>query len=854
MREMTGWINLEEILQKVEKPGRYLGGEWNSVKKDPTRVAAKVALAFPDLYEVGMSYLGQKILYHILNSQPHILAERVFAPWLDFEQELRAKNIPLFSLENRIPLDHFDIIGFSLLYELNYSNILSMLDLGCIPLFSSERGLDYPLVIAGGPAAFNPEPVTDYFDLFVIGDGEEIFLEIIQGYSMLKKESGDKAAVLGELAKIKGVYVPSLYKPVKTQNDPLLAVEPKEKTVAKITKRVLFPFEHAPFPEDIIVPHIQVIFDRVAWEIARGCPQNCRFCQASSIYFPPRAKSPGPVITGILKSLSSTGYEAVSLASLSVSDYPYLEGIVRSLMKVLEKRKVSLSLPSLRPKGLTSEVVENILRVRKTGFTLVPEAGTERLRSVINKCLKNDEIWEATENAFSKGWKRLKLYFMIGLPTEREEDLMGIVNLVKEIHSIGKRLLKRSPQINLSLSSFIPKPHTPFQWLRMEEQDVLQEKFQFILSRLKKYSSVRLKRDSIQRSVLEGVFSRGDRRLNAVLFHAWEGGARFDSWNDVFHFPIWERAFESEGVDYRDYLSDIDKDSALPWDHIDTGLKKNHLLEELEMAFEGKPSLSCSERDCAVCQGCSLSKFYQDKCDERIPEAEEKTPSLGERSEKTQRYRATFRKKGLAKYLSHMDLNNMIQQGFRRAGIPVHYSQGFHPKMSISYPPALPLGMAGNSEWIEFKSPSVFSEEEFLSRINRFIIEGVEFFGLIRLDDAEPSMNRQIRTFVYSLDLHSNKVIEAVKRLSSRENINEGYYDEVRLLVDNYLKKSRKEVIEKISVDKTKNKLLLHMKNVPQRGEKPQEVVSAILNLENPVFLMTREQILLDNQERETKP
>jgi radical SAM superfamily enzyme YgiQ (UPF0313 family) len=339
---MIAWDDLEDVLQKVEKPGRYLGGEWNSVTKDPDRVAVKVALAFPDLYEVGMSYLGQKILYQILNSSPHILAERVFAPWPDFERELRAKNTPLFSLENRIPLDRFDIIGFSLLYELNYSNVLNMLDLGRLPLFANRRGLEHPMVISGGPAAFNPEPLAGYCDLFLIGDGEEAFLEIIQNYAALKKESRNKDIILGELAKIKGVYVPSLYQSYQPEKIPLVAVRPKGDMPAKIKKRVLYPFQQAPFPEDIIVPHIPVIFDRVAWEIARGCPQNCRFCQASSIYFPPRVKSPSSVIKGILNSLRSTGYDSVSLASLSVSDYPFLKEIIPSLMKELEKQDLRL--------------------------------------------------------------------------------------------------------------------------------------------------------------------------------------------------------------------------------------------------------------------------------------------------------------------------------------------------------------------------------------------------------------------------------------------------------------------------------------------------------------------------------
>jgi radical SAM family uncharacterized protein/radical SAM-linked protein len=846
---MIKWNDLEEILRKVEKPGRYLGGEWNAVKKDPTQVSAKIALAFPDLYEVGMSYLGQKILYHILNSQPHILAERVFAPWMDFEHELGAKNMPLFSLENRIPLDRFDIIGFSLLYELNYSNILTMLDLGRIPLFSAERDLDYPLVIAGGPAVFNPEPIADYFDLFLIGDGEEAFLEIIQSYVSLKKESADKPSILRELSKIEGVYVPSLYNPFRPKNNSLLAVRSEEGMPAMVKKRVLFPFHEAPFPEDIVVPHIQVIFDRVAWEVARGCPQNCRFCQASSIYFPPRVKSPSPVIKGIMNSLRSTGYEAVSLASLSVSDYPYLEGVVQALMKELEKQKVSLSLPSLRPKGLTSEVVENIVKVRKTGFTLVPEAGTERLRAVINKCLRDDEIREAAENAFSQGWKRLKLYFMIGLPTEREEDLLGLVDMVQEIYRIGRKLLKKSPQINLSISSFIPKPHTPFQWLPMKGVDTLQQKFRFVLSCLKKYPSIRLKRDSMERSVLEGIFSRGDRRLNAVLCRAWKSGARFDSWNDVFDFPIWEKAFETENLDFREYLSELDTESVLPWDHIYTGLKKNHLREELKLALDGKSSPYCLEKDCAICQGCSLSKFYLERFDEDVSHVEEDLPHLGARTENVQRYLASYRKTNQARYLSHMDLNNMIQQGFRRARIPVLYSQGFHPKMLISYSPALPLGMAGNAEWIEFKSQYVITKDEFVSRINSNMLEGIEFFDFHPLDEAEPSMNRNIRAFVYTLDLQNKMVKEAVKCLSLSESEDGTYFDQVKKIVDDHIKKKGEDSLERVSVDEKEGKLLMTIKNPPQKGGKSQEIVASIFGLENPVFLMTREQIILGKPE-----
>jgi radical SAM family uncharacterized protein/radical SAM-linked protein len=837
-------FDLEEVLENVEKPGRYLGREWNAVKKDPDRVRAKVALAFPDLYEVGMSYLGQKILYSILNAQPDILAERVFAPWRDMEKELRARNIPLFSLENRIPLGRFDIIGFSLLYELNYSNVLNILDLGKIPLFSRDRDLNRPLVMAGGPAAFNPEPMAQFFDLFFIGDAEEAFLEIVHSYLALRDEFRDKDAVLAEMAKIKGVYAPCLYVPYRPRKSCLLAVRPKNGAPSKIKKRMIHPLQEISLPEDIVVPHIQVIFDRIAVEVARGCPQNCRFCQASSIYFPHRVKSPSSVIYSILNSLHSTGYKDVSLASLSVSDYPYLERVIDALMGELDKHKVSLSLSSLRPSGLTSNVVKNIVKVRKTGFTLVPEAGTERLRAVINKCLKDGEIKEASRLAFREGWLRLKLYFMVGLPTEADKDLDGIVDVVEEILSIGRSILNKSPQINISLSSFIPKPHTPFQWLQMDEEQILEEKHRYVTSRLKHFPSVRWSKDPLEKSILEGIFSRGDRRLNGVLFEAWKNGARFDSWKDEFVFPIWERAFESENIDGRNYLSALDQDMVLPWDHIDTGFKKRHLLEELRLALKGIASPPCRERKCEECRGCTFSKFDEPEFDEEVIPIEIDFPIFGIRTEKIHRYRAFYKKERQARFLSQLAMNNAFHQGFRRAGIPVFYSEGFHPKMMMSYLPALPLGMEGKEECMEFKSQNIFSEEDFLSRINKFIPEGIEFLKMDRLPDSEPSINKQIRSFVYSLDLTEKKIKNVVENLSQPKGERE-YYLAVKRLVDAYLEKKGDISVEEISIDENKGKLYFHIKLSTEKYVRPQDLVRDIFGIQNPSFSMAREKILL---------
>jgi radical SAM-linked protein len=666
---------------------------------------------------------------------------------------------------------------------------------------------------------------------------------VIEKYLEMRSDSRDKASLLREMVNVKGVYVPALYIPYKPKNSPLFAVKPVDSAPPKIKKRILSPFHQAPFPEDIVVPHIKVIFDRVAFEVARGCPQKCRFCQASSIYFPPRIKSPSSVISGVLKSLRSTGYEDVSLTGLSVSDYPYLEGVIRSLMTELEKQKISLSLSSIRPKGLSSEIVQNIVKVRRTGFTLVPEAGSQRLRSVINKKLVNDEIWEAVENAFSEGWTLLKLYFMIGLPTEREEDLVGIVHLVEEIIGIGRRVLKKSPQIHLSIASFIPKPHTPFQWLRMEEKDVLNSKYRYLLSRLKRYRFVRLKKSSLESSILEAVFSRGDRELNRVLHQAWQEGARFDSWNDIFRFQTWEKAFERESIDYRTYLLDLDRKSNLPWDHIDTGIKKSHLLEELNLALKDQDSPTCMERKCAECQGCTLSGFYQKRFNEQVPVAVTDTSILGKRTKEVQRYRASYRKTDTARFLSHMDVHTIIQQGFRRSGVSVSYTHGFHPKMQMIFPPALPLGMEGRREWIEFTSMSRFSENEFMAQVNKFLPQGICFTGLLKMDQSQPKLSQQIKALIYSLDLSREDVRKATEDLApwkSREN----YYGAVKSLMDVSMKELKLDSIIKAMVDTTKAKLLLYIKPDFHKSHKPQQIIERIFQLSNPVFLMSREEIL----------
>jgi len=833
---------LDGILPAVEKPGRYTGGEWNEVRKDPASAKVKVALAFPDVYEIGMSYLGQKILYALINALPFALAERVFAPWPDFERELRERGAPLRSLENKIPLNGFDIIGFSLLYELNYSNILTILDLGGIPLRADERDLRHPLVIAGGPAAFNPEPVADFFDLFLIGDGEEAVPEIIGKYADVKGGAASRKDILMELARIPGVYVPSFYEAFRPDGGSLLTVRPRAGAPPLVRKRVLRDFSRSFFPADIVVPNIRAVFDRVAVEVARGCPHKCRFCQATSLYAPYRIKDPSYVVDRLFESVRATGYEDASLFSLSVSDYPYLGETIRTLMNSLEKDHVSLSLSSLRPKGLSAEIIRDIIKVRKTGFTLVPEAGSERLRGVINKDLKDQDIWDAAANAFREGWKLLKLYFMIGLPTEREEDLCGIAALIDELTARGREIMASPPRINMSVSSFIPKPHTPFQWAAMETEEALREKQSYLKRLLKKKRHVQIKDHPVDSSFLEAVFSRGDRRLSAVLRTAWGHGARFDSWGDHFQFPLWLRAFDETGVDPRTYLGELDLNSSLPWDHIETGVKKGFLQDELAKAMRSERSPSCLETSCGRCRGCDFMADIDREFKAKIEVGDRPGPTLGRRTETVIRYQAFYAKGGQARFVSHNDLLNILQRTFKRAGVEAVFSEGFHPKMQMSFVPALPLGMTGEDESLEFKSPADLEEREFVDVLNRRAPSGIQFFGLKRIDAGARSLTERISSMVYSLDLGTAEVREG---LAVRKGEGDPQREAEKItarLIDEY-RPAKPDLLQEIFVDEPGRKIVLKIAYSPQRSLRPQDVVERALGLKRAVYLMTREKI-----------
>ncbi|MCX8160852.1 MAG: TIGR03960 family B12-binding radical SAM protein [Candidatus Saccharicenans sp.] len=828
---------LELLLRRVQKPGRYTGGEWNQIKKDPGQVKVRVALAFPEVYEIGLSYLGQKILYNLLNRRPDVLAERVYAPWPDFEGQLRQSGLPLYSLENKIPLHQFDIVGFSLLYELNYTNLLGILELGGIPVLARDREPGHPLVMAGGPAALNPEPLAEFIDIFALGDGEELIHEIIDRYLAVKDSTRDRQELIRSFAGIRGIYLPAFYQACAQPGSPLLVPRPQPGFPDKIEKRVVFPLDRAAPPDKFIVPNIQSVFDRLQVEVARGCPQNCRFCQAASLYFPYRLRPGEQAIQIAWQGLKTTGYDDLSFNALSVGDYPFLEKALDRLLPFLEKGKIAVSLPSLRPGRLSRKMVENIVRIRKTGFTLVPEAGSERLRRVINKKISDEELLTAARYAFENGWRLLKLYFMIGLPTETAEDLKAIIVLIGRLVEQGRKILGSSPAINLSVSSFIPKPHTPFQWVAMDDEKLLQQKQEYIRSNSGRWKKVELKEHRVKASILEAVFSRGDRRLGPVLNEAYRRGARFDGWLDQFNFDLWTEAFEKAGLDYTNYLKAIPLEAELPWDIVEIGLKKDYLKRELQAGLEGQYSDSCLERSCGDCQACDWPEYKatQEEAEKiqlaSLPDDKEERASLPE----PVRYRAFYQKSGPARFISHNDLLNHLERAFRRAGLKIAFSQGYHPKMLMTYGPALPLGLAARAEVMEFKALENIDEASFLPRINASLPEGLKFVALIRCRADCLPLFQDIKSLVYTLDLTDPELLS----LSGLEN----------QLSEESLKKLTVVYPDLIQIrpDPSGKKLWFFLEFNSQKPTRIQDVVETLLGLKDSVYLLTREYLVFSN-------
>lgn len=607
---------LEKCLKKVQKPARYIGNEFNSVHKDNFDSLMSFAFCFPDVYEVGMSHLGMKILYHMLNDREDTVCERVFAPWVDMEDEMRKSGVPLLSLESHIPVSDFDFIGFTLQYEMSYSNVLNMLDLAGVPLRSADRKDKFPFVCAGGPCAYNGEPLADIVDFFILGEGEFVNNEIMDAYKLWKGSGRSKTEFLEQLAKLEGIYVPSFYDVTYNDDGTVKSVVPNREGVPpKIRKRIVKNFDECYAMDKMIVPFMDIVHDRIMLEIFRGCIRGCRFCQAGYLYRPVRERSADKLI-GIAENLiKNTGYEEMSLSSLSTSDYTCLNGLIDSLLDITVDKRINLSLPSLRVDNFSMELMEKVQKVKKSGLTFAPEAGTQRLRDVINKNVLESDLLRTSKIAFDGGYNRIKLYFMIGLPTEAYADVEGIAELAEKVigvfYSIPKEVRKgRSVSITVSTSSFVPKPFTPFQWEPQNRMDELIAKQKFLKDRIKT-RCISYNWHQSEVSFLEAVFAKGNRRLSEVLITAHGKGCRFDGWDEHFSYEKWMEAFRENGVDPEFFAyRRIPHDEVLPWDHIDIGVNKSFLVKEHERAYAGVTTPDCRTK----CAGCGAASFGGGVC------------------------------------------------------------------------------------------------------------------------------------------------------------------------------------------------------------------------------------------------
>jgi radical SAM family uncharacterized protein/radical SAM-linked protein len=784
-----------DFLAKVEKPSRYVGGEYQEARKDPGEVRARVCLAFPDVYEIGMSHLGTKILYGILNKTDGVACERTFSPWVDCEAELRKRGLPVLTLESAAPLRDFDVIGFSLQYELTYTNVLNLLDLSGLPLRAAERGDDAPFVIAGGPTATHPEPLAPFIDAFFIGEAEEHLPPLVLEFAELRRAGVPRRERLIQLAAKYPLYVPELYTTkldeehgfvvVDGPTDPRVPARPKRVWVADINR--------FPFPDDSPLPYAEAIFDRMAVEVARGCTEGCRFCQAGMIYRPVRERDPVAVIDALVGGVKKGGYDETALTSLSTADYSCVTPLVKAAMAKLRDEKVSLSVSSLRAYGLNEDLLGEMATVRAGGLTFAPEAGTQRMRDVITKNVTEEDIAESAHRVFGRGFQRMKLYFMIGLPTEEDVDVQGIVDTAARVQSIGREHLKGA-KVVASVSTHVPKPHTPFQWAAMDTETETARK-QELLAASAKRLRVDLKMHENHQSHIEGIFSRGDRRTAELLERAFRLGCRFDSWDDQMRMDLWEQAIEelraSSGLDVDRYLGTIPVTARVPWDHIDIGLEPDFLATEYRKALKDRLSPPCGKiykkllhpnnvaeaealaakklvcYDCGVAcdlEGMKAERLYYLRrmnawappvtvnAPRAISEDAPANPKPGSRPQPTtkidqgeaRRYRLRYAKVGRAAYLGHLDLVRHLPRIFRRAGLELFYSLGFHPKPELTFGPALGLGIPSLGELLDVSLTEEMSAQELLARLRPVSLPGVELLEAVVLGNNDRALGRVI--------------------------------------------------------------------------------------------------------------
>ena len=735
-------------LMKVEKPARYLGGEMGSVRKEAGEV--RFVLAFPDVYEVGMSHLGLQILYGILNARSWVAAERVYAPWPDMEEMLRKETIPLATLETGLPLCRADIVGFTLQYELSCTNILNMLELSAIPLLAAERDERHPLILGGGPCAYNPEPLADFFDAFLLGDGEEAVLEIAAVVRDANRDGSSRRELLERLSAVEGVYVPSFFSVSYDDIGRVAEIVPLRHGYEKVRRRFVSDLDAVPYPTQPVIPFLKTVHDRVSMEIARGCTRGCRFCQAGYIYRPVRERSPRQVLERVEETLRNTGYGEISLLSLSSGDYGCIAPLLKTLMGRYADERVAVSLPSLRVGTLTRELVDEVKRVRKTGFTLAPEAGSERLRQGINKGITEEDLLAAAHEVFSAGWRLIKLYFMIGLPAETMEDVTAIVDLARKVKLEGKRT-GRGGEVNVAVSSFVPKPHTPFQWERQIGYEEIIDRQRMLRQELRRYK-LNFKWQDAPLSVMEGVFARGDRRLGKVLLKARELGCRFDGWGEHFNMALWDEAFAAAGIDPLFYHRQRSFDEILPWDHLDCGVGKEYLRQEHAKALVSEFTPDCR----SGCTGCGVCNFDSIKMRLHQPDMNdatgEKAMPLAEQ-EQAARVRLRFSKTGAMRFLSHLEMITLFSRAVARAQVPIRFSQGFHPHPKFSFATALSVGVESHAEYMDMEVAAGYGADRVREALNRVLPEGVLIMESQEIPLRAPSLSVIIKRVRYKVAL-----------------------------------------------------------------------------------------------------
>jgi radical SAM family uncharacterized protein/radical SAM-linked protein len=771
----------------VERPSRYVGGETNAAHKPWDAAAIRACLVFPDVYEIGISNMGLQILYRIINGRDDALAERAYAPWPDYERALKARRLPLRSLESKTPLSAFDVIGVAIPYELTFTNILAVLDLGGVPLEAADRGPRDPVVIGGGAAVYNPEPVAPFFDAFVIGDGEEVIHEVLDAVKAWRAARGSREELHRVLARVPGVYVPSLYTVRHHPDGTVAAIEARDPAPPAVLRRVVAELDGAFYPDDPLLPNSKAIFERVNVEVTRGCTHGCRFCQAGFTYRPVRERSPERVRDLVLKSLANTGFDEVTLASLSTGDYLCLYPLLKELVDATIDRGVAYSLPSLRIGTLTPAVVRQIKRVTKTGFTMAPEAGTERLRQVINKPISEADLLAAVENVYSEGWPEIKFYFMYGLPTEAYADLDGIVRLAESALKVGRRVGGRPRGVKVSTSNYVPKPMTPFQWVGQMPLEELEARRRHLADRLFPIRMARFTWKDARVSRLEGVFSRGDRRLAAAVRLAYERGLRMDAWDEMCDVAAWERVFADLGLDPDFYARrDIPLEETLPWDMIDCGTGKAYFAADHARAMRERIIKDCRYGLCGRCGVCTsdasgelvVPRVYvppgeraeefalpmvQDTVNHPlVPEIRPLTappppappPPLAAgpaAAPPRATYRLRWTKLGEFAYLSHLELIALFMRALRRAGLPTALTEGKRPRHRLSFGPALALGAESLYEVLDVTLTEDLEAADLQGALNEVLPEGVVIAAAVRLEPGARGLSLDGLAYAYEV-------------------------------------------------------------------------------------------------------